>query len=58
MEYTPSIMALHPDDLSYANASRAVVSLTAAWHCVLRVPGHDKAAESIELPGKSGTASG
>jgi hypothetical protein len=36
-------------NLPYVNASLAVASLTIAWHYVLRVEGHDKAAQFIEL---------
>jgi len=34
--------------IAHVRASRAVASLTAAWHAVLSVPGHDEAAERIE----------
>ena len=34
--------------IAYVRASRAVASLTAAWHAVLQVPGHDEVAERIE----------
>ncbi len=39
----------HLANTSYANASLAVASLTIAWHYVLRVEGHDKAVQFIEL---------